>query len=199
MSDFLHLTRRRFLQVMASATGALIVGVRSARSQEVDGTPLPLLGDEVTALDPYVRIEPDGRTIIGARDPDCGEGTRTSLPRIIAEEMDADWSRVEVLQLGPELVRRDGVAHWRYGHQRSGDGSSIPAAWQDLRRVGALARWLLLQAAAQRSGIGAARLTCRDGAVHAPDGRSYGFGELVAAALKLAPPQSPPPLKDPAQ
>ena len=199
MSDFLPLTRRRFLQVMAGATGALIVGVRSARAQEVDGTPLPLLGDEVTALGPYVRIEPDGRTIIGARDPDCGEGTRTSLPRIIAEELDADWQRVEVLQLGPDLSRRDGVTHWRYGHQRSGDGSSIPAAWRDLRQAGALARWLLLQAAAQRSGIGAARLTCRNGVVHAPDGREFAYGDLVTAALKQAPPQSPPPLKDPAE
>ena len=141
--------------------------------------PLALLGDEVTALGPYVRIEPDGRTIIGARDPDCGEGTRTSLPRIIAEELDADWSRVEVLPLGPDLTAGDGVTHWRYGHQRSGDGTSIPAAWQDLRQAGALARWLLLQAAAQRSGVGAARLLCRDGAVITPDGRRYGYGDLV--------------------
>ncbi len=198
MNDRLLLSRRRFLQVMAGATGALIVGVRTARAQqEVAGVPLPLLGDAVTELGPYVRIEPDGRTLIGARDPDCGEGTRTSLPRIIAEEMDADWSRVEVLQLGPELSHVDGVAHWTYGHQRSGDGSSIPAAWQDLRQAGALARWLLLQAAARRSGISATRLSCRDGVVLAPDGRRFDYGTLVGDALRQAPPQSPPPLKSP--
>ena len=196
MSTCIPLTRRRFLKVMAAATGALIVGVREVRAQDAD-MPLALLGDEVTALGPYVRIEPDGRVILGARDPDCGEGTRTSLPRILAEELDADWRHVEVLPLGPDLTRVDGVTHWRYGHQRCGDGTSIPSAWQDLRQAGALARWLLLQAAAQRSNVNAARLVCRDSEVITPDGRRYGYGALVKAALKQAPPPSPPPLKSP--
>ncbi|GAB3026550.1 xanthine dehydrogenase family protein molybdopterin-binding subunit [Oleiagrimonas citrea] len=190
------LTRRRFLQIMAGATGALIVGVRQARADDGD-TPLALLGDPVTRLGPYVRIEPDGRVILGARDPDCGEGTHTSLPRIIADELDADWTRVEVLSLGPDLVSGNDSLHWRYGHQRSGDGSSIPAAWQDLRTAGALARWLLVQAAAQTSGVAAANLRCENSAVIAPDGRRFDYGSLVKSALRQAPPQTAPPLKTP--
>src|SRR5699024_1480233 len=133
MSTTVRLSRRRFLKVMAGATGALIVGVgTTARAQDHADVPLELLGNDSTRLGPYLRVEPDGRTIIGARDPDCGEGTHTSLPLIIAEELDADWSMVQVLPLGPEVTRENNVAHWRYCHQRSGDASSIPAAWNDL-------------------------------------------------------------------
>lgn len=198
MSMHVPLSRRRFLKVLAGATGALVVGVRTLHAQEVvDGVPLLLLGDDVTALGPYLRIEPDGRTIIGARDPDCGEGTRTSLPRIIAEELDADWRHVQVLQLGPDLFRRKGATLWRYGHQRSGDGTSVPSAWQDLRQAGALARWLLIEAAARASGIPASRLSAHDGAVLLPDGRRLSYGSLVRAASRLTPPRTPPPLKSP--
>lgn len=198
MSASVRLSRRRFLKVMAGATGALIVGVGSVRAQDAD-VPLELLGNNYTQLGLYLRIEPDGRTIIGARDPDCGEGTHTSLPLIIAEELDADWSRVMVLSLGPQVTRDNNVAHWRYGHQRSGDGSSISSAWNDLRQAGALARWLLCQTAARRSGVSASRLRCESGQVIAPDGRRYGYGELAADAANQSPPSSPPPLKTPDQ
>ncbi len=198
MSSTLRLSRRRFLKIMAGATGALVVGVGSVRAQDAD-VPLALLGDDFTQLGPYLRIEPDGRTIIGARDPDCGEGTHTSLPLIIADELDADWSRVTVLSLGPDVTRANNVVHWRYSHQRSGNATSIPAAWQDLRQAGALARWLLVQVAARRSDTPAGRLRCRDGKVVTPGGTSYDYGELVADAARQAPPQTPPALKTPGQ
>lgn len=196
MSTIVRLSRRRFLKVMAGATGALIVGVGTAQAQS-DDVPLALLGDTYTQLGPYLRIEPDGRTIIGARDPDCGEGTHTSLPMIIAEELDADWTQVVVVPLGPEVTRENNVAHWRYGHQRSGDASSIPAAWDDLRQAGALARWLLRETAARRSGISASRLRCENGRVVTPDGKHYDYGELVADAAHQSPPSSALPLKNP--
>jgi isoquinoline 1-oxidoreductase beta subunit len=183
---------------MAGTAGALVVGIGSLRAQDAD-IPLQLLGDDLTRLGPYIRIESDGRTVIGARDPDCGEGTHTSLPRIIADELDADWNRVEVVSLGPELIHENDTTQWRYGHQRSGDSTSIPAAWEDLRQAGALARWLLLQAAAQRSKVNASNLSCIRGTIRTPDGRSYGYGDLVKAALKQAPPQAPLQLKTPDQ
>ncbi len=196
MGGTVRLSRRRFLKIMAGATGALVVGVGTLRAQDAD-VPLALLGDDVTQLGPYLRIEPDGRTIIGARDPDCGEGTHTSLPRIIAEELDADWSDVTVLPLGPAVTRANNVVRWRYGHQRSGNATSIPAAWNDLRQAGALARWLLVQAAARRSGVPANRLLCRAGNVITPSGINYAYGQLAADAARQAPPQTPPALKTP--
>nr|WP_206064204.1 molybdopterin cofactor-binding domain-containing protein [Oleiagrimonas sp. C23AA] len=185
---------------MAGTAGALVIGIGEVRAQDAPSAdvPLAMLGDDVTALGPFLRIEPDGRTLIGARDPDCGEGTRTSLPRIIADELDADWRQVIVLPLGPKVVNENGNARWRYGRQLSGESASIPAAWNDLRQAGALARWLLLQAAVRRSGVAASQLRCRDGRISAPNGKSYSYGELVKDAAQQAPPQTPPPLKVPA-
>lgn len=198
MAGTVPLSRRRFLKIMAGSAGALIVGVGTAHAADTD-VPLSMLGDDFTQLGPYLRIEADGRTIIGARDPDCGEGTHTSLARIIADELDADWSRVTVLGLGPDVTRANNVVHWRYGHQRSGNATSIPAAWADLRQAGALARWLLLQTAARRSDVPADRLQCHKGAVITPNGRRFAYGELVADAASQSPPSAPPAVKTPDQ
>jgi isoquinoline 1-oxidoreductase beta subunit len=197
-NDSIRLSRRRFLQVLATAGGALMVGVRVAEAADAI-LPPAFLGDHFHELGAYVRIDPDGNVLIGARDPDTGTGVATSLPRIIADELDADWSRVEVLQLGLGVSdNKNGKPEWTYGHQVGGTGSSIPAAWRDLRQAGAVARWLLLQAAARRLGVSANRLRCDAGTVIAPDGRRASYGSLVADASQIALPVRMPPLKQPA-
>jgi isoquinoline 1-oxidoreductase beta subunit len=195
MSGVLPLSRRRFLKVLAGTAGALVVGIGEARAD----VPVPpaMLGDEFGALGPYVRIDRDSNVLIGARDPDTGTGTATALPRIIAEELDADWTRVTVIPLGLGVAARDGKPVWTYGHQRGGTGDSIPAAWADLRQAGALARWLITQAAARRLGVAADRLRCEAGVVVTPDGRRFPYGSLVEAASKIDPPNAPLPLKPP--
>ncbi|MEI7036612.1 xanthine dehydrogenase family protein molybdopterin-binding subunit [Fulvimonas yonginensis] len=196
MSGSMRLSRRRFLQVLAGSAGALVVGVRFARARDVP-VPPGMLGDDFGALGPYVRIDREGDVLIGTRDPDTGTGTATSLPRIIAEELEADWTRVRVVPLGLGVTARNGKPVWTYGHQRSGTGDSIPAAWADLRQAGALARWLITQAAARRLGIAADRLRCEAGMVITPDGRRFPYGSLVEAAGKIDPPAAPLPLKPP--
>ncbi|MHA6205391.1 molybdopterin cofactor-binding domain-containing protein [Dyella soli] len=190
------LSRRRFLQVLAGTAGALVVGIRLADATDAP-VPPALLGDALYGLGAYVRIDASGNVIIGARDPDTGTGTATTLPRIIADELDADWARVSVLPLGLGVDDDNGKPRWTYGHQTSGLGDSTPAAWGDLRQAGALARWLLLQAAARRLGVPADRLRCDEGNVIAPDGRRLGYGQLAEAAAKIAPPTAPVPLKSP--
>jgi isoquinoline 1-oxidoreductase beta subunit len=187
-------SRRRFLQVMAGTAGALIVGVRLAEAGEPP-VPPAMLGDALYGLGAYVRIDADGNVLIGARDPETGTGTSTVLPRIIADELDADWSRVSVVPLGLGVDNGNGEPRWIYGHQIGGTGSSVPAAWNDLRQAGALARWLLLQAAARRLGVPADRLRTQGGAVIAPDGRRFDYGTLAEAASKVAPPPGPVPVK----
>src|SRR6185437_8853786 len=81
--------RRRFLKVFGTASGALVVGLPALAWTQDE-----LLGQNLVALNPYLRIEPDGTTVIGARDPEVGQGIRTAEARIIAEELDADWNRV---------------------------------------------------------------------------------------------------------
>jgi len=109
----------------------------------------------------------------------------TALPRIIADELDADWNRVRVVALGLGVSNDNGGPKWTYGHQVGGTGNSIPAAWRDLRQVGALARWLLLQAAARRLGVSANRLRCDAGTVIAPDGRRATYGSLAAIIILM--------------
>lgn len=192
----LPLSRRRFLKVLAGTAGALIVGIPLAEAADVP-VPPAMLGDTLYGLGAYVRIDADGNVVIGIRDPDTGTGTSTSLARIIADELDADWTRVSVVPLGLGVEDDNGKPRWIYGHQTSGLGNSIPAAWADLRGAGALARWLLLQAAARRLGVPADRLRCDEGNVVAPDGRRFAYGSLAEAAAKIAPPDAPVPLKTP--
>ncbi|WEN14774.1 molybdopterin-dependent oxidoreductase [Rhodanobacter sp. AS-Z3] len=197
MSNRIQLSRRRFLQVLAGSAGSLLVGIRFAEAADA---PLPpaLLGDNIHDLGPYVRIDEDGSVLIGARDPDTGTGVATSLPRIIADELDVDWDTVRVVALGLGVDNDNGKPSWTYGHQVGGTGTSIPAAWRDLRQAGAVARWLLLQAAARRFGLAASRLRSDNGMVIAPDGRRFSYGSLAADASKIALPGNLPPLKNPA-
>ncbi len=186
--------RRRFLKVFGTATGALVVGLPA-----LAWTPDELLGRSLVRLNAYVRIEPDGSTVIGARDPEVGQGIRTAEARILAEELDADWNRVlvEPLALGVTAVK--GEAHWTLGHQVAAGSTSIPAAWNDLRTVGAAARGLLVRAAAARWNTSPAGLRTVRGEVIAPDGRKLGYGDLAQAASKLQAPATPPRPKPDAQ
>ncbi|MGN6729888.1 MAG: molybdopterin cofactor-binding domain-containing protein [Rhodanobacteraceae bacterium] len=195
MSRAHDVSRRRFLKVLGTVSGALIVGVPAAALAD---TPDELLGQVVLQLNPYVRIEPDGTIVIGARDPEIGQGIRTAEARIIAEELDADWPRVTVLPMALGVENdSDGEPHWTLGHQEARGSTGIPAAWSDLRAVGATARTMLLQAAAQQWNVDVRGLRTRLGKVIAPDGRTLGYGDLAAAASNLPPPSSQPPLKQP--
>lgn len=195
MSGAADAGRRRFLKVLGTASGALIVGIPAAAFAD---TPDELLGDVVLQLNPYVRIEPDGTIVIGARDPEVGQGIRTAEARIIAEEMDADWPRVLVLPMALGVENDgNGAPHWTLGHQVARGSTSIPAAWGDLRAVGATARTMLLQAAAQRWNLDVRRLRTQLGKVIAPDGRSLGYGDLATVASTLPPLSTQPALKSP--
>ncbi|EQD79051.1 isoquinoline 1-oxidoreductase beta subunit, partial [mine drainage metagenome] len=121
-----EMDRRQFLKVMLGAGGTLIVGIplRAAHAA-TPPVPLALLGDNWTRLSAFVSIEPNGRTLIGARAPDTGQGVRTALPRIIADELDADWTRVEVLALPLGVEDDNGKPRWLYGPQHAGGSRNI--------------------------------------------------------------------------
>ena len=157
MSDTVRLSRRRFLQVLAGTAGALVVGLPVVDAADAP-VPAGWLGDQLYGLRAYVRIDPDGTVLIGARDPETGTGAATALARIVADELDADWSAVKVVGLGPDTEDVNGKPRFIYGHQLGGTGTSVSAAWNDLRPAGALARWLLLQAAARQLGLPADQL-----------------------------------------
>ncbi|SDF92005.1 molybdopterin cofactor-binding domain-containing protein [Dyella sp. 333MFSha] len=194
MSGEVRLSRRRFLKYAAGTAGALVIGIGSAEALDRP-PPVGLLGDAWAQVGSYLRVAADGRIYIGVRDPDNGEGTATSLARIIAEELDADWSRVIVEPLGLGIQAGNGEPRFTYGRQRSGDATSIPAAWADLRQAGALGRWLILQAAARRLGLPADQLHTENGVVIASDGRRLSYADLASAAASIDAPSTAPPLK----
>lgn len=195
MSQAASLTRRRFLQFGLTASGALLVGFRSRAMAAA--IPAELLGDDLVQLTAFVMIERDNRVVIGARGCEIGQGVITSLPMMIAEELDVEWSKVRVIQLpyGYEVV--DGKPRNRYGDQFAGGSTSIPNAWKDLREAGAAARWLLVQAAADAWSVDAGTLSTEAGHVLNPDGRKLSYGALARTAAARALPDSPIPTKPP--
>ena len=189
--------RRRFLAITLSASGALLVGVRFARAEDQGDLPSELLGDDLTQLGPFVRIERDNRVVIGARGCEIGQGVMTSLPMLIAEELDVDWSEVRVIQLPYGYIDTDKGPSNKYGDQGAGGSTSVSDGWKELREAGATARWLLVQAAAQEWNVPAAGLRTESGEVIAPDGRKLTYGALAHTAASIDLPAQPPPLKKP--
>src|SRR6516225_3260853 len=174
-------SRREFLQVSVSAAGGLAVSLiwTPQRGTAQDAMPMKLPPAAREPLGSFVRIEPDGRIVIGARGCEIGQGVRTSLPMLIAEELDVPWSAVTVEQLDYVVLERGTppAPVSRYGAQGAGGSTSIRDGWNELRQVGARARWLLVQAAAQEWQEPPERLRTQDAKVLHPDGRTLGYAQ----------------------
>ncbi len=173
-------TRREFLRATGLAGGGLILGcaLRPALAATSPGAPA---AQTPWAPNVFLRIGPDDRVLIYSKGPEIGQGIKTSFAMIIAEELDADWSQVQVEQapVDPAL----------YGPQGAGGSRSIPNNWDLLRRAGALARAMLVSAAAQQWAVPALECTtARSVVTHAASGRSATYGQLASAAAALPTP-----------
>jgi isoquinoline 1-oxidoreductase beta subunit len=183
MSAALQPDRRAFLKVTAAAAGGLLIDVRlgpAGGAQRPAGR---------HALNVFVELAVDGTVTITAPAPEIGQGTRTALPMIVADEMEIPWASVRVVQA---------VADEKYGGMAVGGSDTVAEYWAPMREAGALARELLISAAAERWSV--PRDQCRAEAgrvIHEPTGRSLSFGVLAEAAAR-APRPDPIPLKDPA-
>jgi len=180
----MKISRRCFLQMSAVASGGFMLGLYDrpwAKAQS---------GPQLTPQ-AFIRIAPDGIVTIMARGPEIGQGVRTMLPMLIAEELDADWSRVRVEQADLDEAK--------YGPQFAGGSMSTPIGWEPMRRVGAAGRRMLIAAAAEHWGVPADECATEAGrVVHAKSGKSAGYGDLADGAAKIAAPKmSEVKLKDP--
>ena len=154
-----NVNRRTFIRVAAGTTGALAVGVLTTR----DVARAARRAAPPSVLSAFVEIGEDGTVRIIAKNPEIGSGVRTSLPILIAEELDVDWSSVRVVQA-------DFAA--KYGDQFTGGSTAIWDHFTPLRQAGAAARALLITAAANRWSVSADTCSTERGTViHAPSGR----------------------------
>jgi len=164
-------SRRGFLGGAFSA-GALILGSRLLPIEAVAAT----TSDATWQPSVYLGLEPDGRVIIIAHRSEMGTGIRTALPMIVAEELDADWSRVKIEQA---------IGDVKYGSQDTDGSESIRDFYDPMREAGASARMMLESAAASKWGVPVAECQAKNHeVVHAKSDRKLGFGELVFLAAK---------------
>lgn len=188
----LSLSRRRFLASASSAAGALVIAFHlpgaTSLAQAAQGKDF--------SPNAYLRVGADDSITIVVALVEMGQGTFTSIPMLIAEELEVDLSTVRVEQ-APADEKTFG--HPLYGLQVTGGSASVQAAWAKLRQVGATAKLMLVTAAALTWAVPVSECRAESGLVkHAPSGRSLSYGALAATAASLPVPTGAP-LKDPAQ
>ncbi len=180
--------RRNFLRVTALAGGGILIGTQfdllgageASAALAADGAAASGLE---AGLGAYIRITPDNVITIIAKNPEIGQGVKTMLPMLIAEELDVDWKDVRVEQAGLDTDRFSG--------QFAGGSTATPNSWEPMRTVGAAARAMLVGAAAATWGVPAAECTTASGVVHhRGSGRRATYGELAARAATLPAPDA---------
>jgi isoquinoline 1-oxidoreductase subunit beta len=189
MTKIPQISRRSFITSVAAVGGGMALGLRlpeSASAAEAATNPA-----EVNA---WVVVQPDDTVIIRVARSEMGQGITTALPMLVAEELECDWSKVRAEFPSPEENLRRKRA---WGEMSTGGSRSVRTSHEYLRQAGAIAREMLIAAAAARWNVSAAECQAAKSIItHKPSGRTLRFGEVAAAAAKLPPPASPE-LKDP--
>ena len=185
MSTRLKVNRRQFLQVTALAGGGLLLGTRIGGAGPAGGAAADF------APNAWIRMAPDGIVTIISQNPEIGQGVKTMLPMIIADELDVEWKNVRVEQAGLDTTK--------FRAQSAGGSTATPNHWMPMRRAGAAGRAMLIAAAADTWGVPASECETAPGVVrHRSSGRTAPYGELLAKAATIpVPALDSVPLKDP--
>ena len=178
MNNIRNVSRRGFLRG-AVAAGTFVLGVHLVPEPlwaNTDGA-----SPAVFQPDIYLRIASDGTVTIVANRSEMGCGSRTALPLVVADELDADWSKVKIDQA---------IGDPRYGDQDTDGSHSVRSYFEQMRQVGATGRVMLITAAAGKWGVSEKECTTEPGfVVHQASARKLSYGELAAAAAKLPVPK----------
>ena len=185
-ANYLLLSRRSFLRVSATAAGGLLVSLyfdfplAAQEASQEKAKPKTYLPDA------FVHIKPDGKIVIQVNRLEFGQGVQTSLPMILADEMDADWSQV-VAELAPAAdVYKDPL----FGIQMVGGSGSIAHSFEQYRELGAKTRAMLVAAAAEQWKVAAGQCRTEASVVHGPGGQSAKYVDLADAAAHMPVPET---------
>jgi isoquinoline 1-oxidoreductase subunit beta len=177
------INRRSFLKASALAGGGMILsfswlaGCKPTNEEEILALP-----KEWFELNSYIKIGENGAVTLFNSSPEFGQNVKTSLPMILAEELDVDWNMV--------MVEQANFAPRRFERQFAGGSQSIRQGWMPLRTVGATARQMLVNAAAQTWNVGTDEITTENGSLtHKASGKKAGYGEMASLAAKLPVPE----------
>jgi CO/xanthine dehydrogenase Mo-binding subunit len=171
------ISRRDFLVAGAVAGTGLVLAFN------IPHHGLHPVGEQVFTPNAYLHIAPDGRVTVVVARSEMGQGVRTALPMILAEELDADWSQIAIQQAGASTL---------FGDQTTGGSASVRTTWDPMRQAGAAARELLVTAAAQQWNVPAEECTTEKGfVIQAKSNRRLSYGDLVERAAKLPVPKEP--------
>ncbi len=174
--------RRSFLKTSALAGVGLMISFSWLDSFAFKTKEIAALDNELTELNGFLKIAENGTVTIMSPNPEGGQNVKTSMPMIVAEELDVDWKTVVVVQapLNTKL----------YTRQYIGGSQAIRTSWKTLRMAGATARQMLCEAAAQAWAVPVEEITTEKGMLHhKKTGKSAGYGAMAAAASKLAVPR----------
>ena len=182
-----RVTRRQVLIAGVGAAGSLVIGLPALAYEEEGERKLGF----------FIQINPDGSVVIGCKDPEIGQGLRTTVPMMVAEELDVEWDKVRIEQMPLGIVKTAEGFRWKYGGgQGVGGSTGLTSNWELMRQVGADARRQLIRAAAERLGVEASECDTRPGYVVCSSADAeLPYSELIIAAAALPVPEDPAPLK----
>ena len=183
METLENTSRRSFIKLAAAAGGGLFLGFNWTNSSAL---PIVVSANEVAAgsihFNSYLSIGTNNVITIISPNPEIGQGIKTAFPMIVAEELDADWKKVKTVQ--------GNLDTGAFERQVSGGSGAVPHSWERLRKAGATARFLLVEAAATKWKVPASECTTDNGKVlHKASGKSLSYGELAEEASKITAPK----------
>jgi isoquinoline 1-oxidoreductase beta subunit len=162
--------RRDFLKIGLVTGGGLVLGFRWGTSFALEVPNGP--ASELVNFNSYLSISPDNIITIYSPNPELGQNIKTSFPMVVAEELEADWSKVKVVQANLDTKK--------YDRQLTGGSGAVPHSWERLRKAGATAKHMLVEAAAKKWNVSSSSLKAENGKVINPaNGKSFTYGELA--------------------
>jgi isoquinoline 1-oxidoreductase beta subunit len=184
MTTQMKASRRDFLKIAGTSVGGLVIGFNwfSCDSPKVEVLSTEQILSQAKSFNSYLSISSTGDVVIFSPNPELGQNIKTSFPMVVAEELEADWEKVRVVQanLDPE----------KYDRQLTGGSGAMPHSWERLRKAGATAKFVLVAAAAKIWNVPAGEITVEKGILsHKGSGKSGHFGEFVTEASAIAAPE----------